>query len=180
LKFQHTKSDRALNTTLILFLFSKIFHLYSLLSFTTQPGTLSYFLSSCISLSYQKHSLNHTRISMLRPSMVEDFYAISVIFHFSQQKFSFVLKYQQIHIKRFLSISHFTFFTRRPFQIFLVQISHENRRCNPRKCAIHEENLGLGHLFTIPITHRNPLYPFFIKLQMNNTKNSQKVHFNRV
>lgn len=109
------KRWKSLNATLILFLFSKIFHLYSLLSFLLlliiQPGTLSYFLSLCISLSYQKHSLNHTRISMLRPSMVEDFCAISMIFDFSQQKFSFVLKYQQIHIKKISFNFSFHFFS---------------------------------------------------------------------
>lgn len=134
---------RVLTATLILFLFFKnislIFTSFFPALLLHKPGTLSYFLYLCISFSYQKHSLNHTRISMLRPSMVVDFYAISMIFNFSQQKFSFVLKYQQIHIKRFLTISHFTFF-HSPFRIFLIQISHENRRRNPRDCAIRGGN----------------------------------------
>lgn len=95
--------------------FSKIFHLYSLLSFLLFYTARNFhifflyvFLFLIRSIGY---SFNHTRISMLRPLMVEDFYAISMIFRFSLQQFSFVLKYKQNTHKKISFNFSFHFFS---------------------------------------------------------------------
>lgn len=93
--------------------------------------------------------------SRLRPN----FYATSDCknINFSQQNFPSLQKYQRTHKK--ILISHFTF-SRRPFQIFPIQISHEIRRRNPCDCAIRVDNLWPNLLFTFTTCSRHPLYPF--------------------